>query len=1168
MKKNRSSDSFLSYQIIRRKLLLRMKLIAILICIIGLTGSFASYSQQTKLSLNVKNTSVKDVLKMIEDQSDFSFMYNASRINIYREIDLNIEKNSMEETLKKIFENENVSYKIIGRNIIISSNSETNEFSSVEQQQKTIIGKVRDNGGVALPGVSVIIKGTSRGVITNSEGTFSISNVQDNATLVFSFVGMRPKEIPVAGKSAIEVVLEEDMIGVDEVVVVGYGTVKKVNLTGAVDHVSSKELVNRPIKDVAQGLKGIIPNLNIIESSGAPDATTKINIRGFTGMNSQASPLILVDGTPQDINQINPEDVESVSVLKDAASSAIYGSRAPYGVILITTKSGKAGKMNINFSSNVSFAEVVGLPKGVSSVEFANAWNEAFVNARQAPYYSKETLDKMQDYLDGTSNINAAIDAGNGRWGAWDKFQFGNTDWQKEGYRRWQVSQKHTASFSGGLPDGKLNYYASMGWNQTQGIMNKMLTDKYNRYNTTLKLTSKVNKWMNLSLNTKYSRQASDRPNWGTGDYSYTEQLGGRVWPTVPFYNPDGTMPYNNPILRLKLNGNTIDNNDDIWTTGAVDLTPLKGLKVTGTYTWNVHSEDYFRPNKHITAITDYTDENGKYWHYEWAYQNYPNNLTRRYNKDTYHQVELYANYDISVKNHNLSFLAGYQEELKNYSLLSGYKTALITEDVISISTAIGDSPSVDDDLSQWATRGYFGRFKYNYNEKYFIEFNGRYDASSRFPKNNRWAFFPSVSAAYNITKENFWNFDKINLFKLRGNIGELGNGTQNVGTYAYIPSMLITAKTGNVIGGTRVPSVSMPGLVSTDITWEKPRVIGFGLDLGALNNRLTVSYDWYQRTTYDQFGVAEELPEVLGTTPPVRNNAVSETRGWELSLGWQDHFKLAGKLFNWSSHFVLSDYIGYVVRYENQSGNRNDIWTRGERFGNIYGYEADQLAQSSTDFVNNGTSLHRLYNSYWFPGDLIYKDLDGNGMIDGGTSTWYNHGDQKLLGNSSPRYTYGIGLSADWNGFDLRMNFEGVGKQDLWFDGMFYQGLDRGGSMWFSTFNENSMDYWRPDNTGSFFPRPYMSGEYGSKFQVDSRYLTNGAYLRFKTLQLGYTLSKNQIMNKLSIQNLRIYSTVENVGLLINKSHVKIDPLLVRNSGGRTYPPQRTFSIGLNLTF
>jgi TonB-linked SusC/RagA family outer membrane protein len=824
--------------------------------------------------------------------------------------------------------------------------------------------------------------------------------------------------------------------------------------------------------------------------------------------------------------------------------------------------------MNINFSSNVSFSEVIGLPEGANSVEFANAWNDAFVNARQAPYYSQETLDKMKAFLDGTSKINAAIDVGNGRWGAWDKYQFGNTDWEKEGYRRWQVNQKHTVSFNGGLPGGKLNYYASVGWNQDKGIMNKMLDDKYNRYNATLKLTSKINKWINVSLNSRYSRQASDRPNWGTGDYAYTEQLGGRVWPVVPFYNPDGTMPYNNPILRAKLNGNTIDNNDDMWTTGGIELTPIKGLRINGTYTWNVHSEDYYRPNKHITAITDYTDENGKYWYYEWAYQNYPNNVTKRFNKDTYHQSEVYANYDLSIKKHNLTFLAGYQEELKNYSLLYGYKTTLITEDVISISTAIGDSPSVDDDLSQWANCGYFGRFKYNYNEKYLFEFNGRYDASSRFPADTRWAFFPSASVAYNITKENFWKFDKINLLKLRANIGKLGNGSQNVGTYAYIPSMSISAKTSNVLGGVRVPAVSMPGLVSADLTWEKPRVVGFGVDLEAFYNRFSATYDWYQRTTFDQFGQTEELPEVLGASPPVKNNAVSETRGWELSLGWRGQFKVVGKPLNWSAHFVLSDYIGYVVSYENRSGNRSGTWTKGERFGDIYGYKVDKIAQSSDDFINGGASLHRLYNSYWFPGDLVYKDLDGNGMIDSGTSTWYNHGDLTRLGNSSPRYTYGLNLTADWNGFDLRMNFEGVGKQDIWFEGLFYQGIDRGASMWFSTFNKNSLDFWSPDNTDAFFPRPYMSSEYGSKFQVDDRYLTNGAYLRFKTLQWGYTLQQNRILTKLSVRNLRIYATAENIALMINKSHVKIDPLLVRNSGGRTYPPQRTFSLGLNVTF
>ncbi|AWW32199.1 hypothetical protein DN752_19785 [Echinicola strongylocentroti] len=1027
----------------------------------------------------------------------------------------------------------------------------------------TVSGTVVDENNLPLPGVTILVEGSGKGTVTDLDGKYQIT-VPEGTQLTFSFIGYTKQKVAVGGRNIVDVTLEEDAKALEEVVVIGYQEVKKENLTGAVDQVTSEVLSDRPIRDLGQGLKGLIPNLNIGLTSGAPNSTADFNIRGFTGMNSKGAPLILVDGVAQDINTVNPEDVASISVLKDAASSAIYGSRAPHGVVLITTKSGKAGEMQINISSNVSFSQRIGLPEGINSVEFANAWNDAFVNAQQAPYHSEETIAKMQAYLDGTSDINAAIDVGNGRWGAWGDFQFGNTQWQDAAYRDWQVNQKHTVSFSGGAEDDKLNYYASIGWNQNQGIMHEMLTDQFNRYNATLKLSTKVNDWLGLSLNNRYSRSVSDRPSYGSGDYGFTEMVGGRVWPTVPFYNPDGNMPYNNPIFRYMEEGNALDTKDDFWTTASIDLTPVKGLLIKGSYSFNTYSRDYSKAHNHITAITDYTDEEGTYWYNEWAYQNYPNSYESRFNRENYSQIDLYANYDLSINDHSFSAIVGYQQELKQLKSLYGYKTNLITEDIPSLSTAIGEAPSVDDDLSHWSTRGYFGRLKYNYKEKYLIEFNGRYDASSRFPTDTRWAFFPSVSAAYNIANEDFWSVEQIGLLKIRGSYGELGN--QNVSNYAYLPTMGVTAKTQNVLGGSRVPAVRIPGLVSPDITWEKPRTLDIGIDIMAFNDRFSITYDWYQRTIYDQIGVAEELPEVLGTSAPQRNNAVSETRGWELSLGWRDNAILAGKGLNWGARFIVSDYIGYVVDYENASGSMNGTWTPGERFGDIYGYKVDGIASSSADFTNNA-SLHRLYSDYWFPGDLVYQDLDGNGMVGNGTDSWYNKGDLVKLGNSSPRYTYGVTLTADWNGFDMRMNFEGVAKQDLWFSGLYYQGIDTGGSMWFSTFMKHSLDYWTPENTGAYFPRPYMSSQYGGKLKTNDQMLTNAAYLRFRTLQMGYTFPR-VMMNKLFIKKLRVFTSIENVGLLMNKSHVKIDPMLLNNSGGRTYPPQRTFSVGLNLTF
>ena len=1067
----------------QRKLMLRMKATMMILMLVVSISYGNNSNAQSKVSIKVKNATLIELLEQIENQSNVGFVFDTKELDLEKRYSINQSNIHVIDLLDNILEKDKYLLREVGDNIIIKKLLIAPTSESQNQQKHTVTGKVTDTTGEPLPGVNVyeMIR-PQNGVITGIDGNYTINLSSEDAILVFSFIGYEAQEINISGRSTINITLMEETTGLDEVIVVGYGTQKKVNMTGAVDQIQGDALENRPIKSISQGLKGIIPNLNITETSGAPNSNASFNIRGFTGLDEdgdpvKGSPLVLVDGVAMDMNLINPEDVASISVLKDAAASAIYGSRAPYGVILITTKKGQSGKMRVNVSSNISFSQVVGLPESVNSYEFAQAWNDAHKNARKGAYYSDETLEILKDVVDGKIKDASRIDPGAGRWGAYGDYQLGNTNWQDAAYRDWSVNQKHTISFSGGLEDNKLNYYASMGWNENQGIMHESITDKYNRYNTVLKLSSQVTDWLQLSLDNKYSRGIADRPGYGS-DYYYTELVGGRTWPTVPFYNPDGNMPYSNPVFRFKEGGNYKDYVDDFWTTAAFDLTPLKGLKIHGAYSWNVYSRDYTEPSLNITAITDWTDEDGKYWYHEWYYAQHPNSIFKRFYKNTYHQVDLYANYDFKIgADHNFTIIAGYNEELKKYHYLQGSKTQLVTEDLPTISTAIGESPSVDDALSHWATRGYFSRLAYNYKEKIMLEFNGRYDASSRFPEDQRWEFFPSFSAGYNIAKENFWPVEQVSMFKIRGSYGKLGNQSA-YGLYPYLPTMSINAKTQNVLGGNRVPSVERPGLVSSDITWEKPETIDFGFDLAAFNNRLNVTYDWYQRTVYDQLGTAEQLPEVLGISVPQKNDAVTETRGWELSIGWKDRATLANKTLNWGVRAIVSDFIGYVVEYDNQTGSRG-VWTPGERFGDIYGYRIDKRANSSSDF-SNGPSHHRLHSDYWYPGDLVYKDLDGDGKVDSGNGSFYNLGDLEVIGNTSPRYSYGFNINADWNGFDLLMNFEGVGKQDLWFNGLYYQGVT--GSIWWSTLMKHSLDYYSVDNKDAFFPRPYMSSESGRK--------------------------------------------------------------------------------------
>jgi len=1166
MKKNRIVPWQLEYDCLKIFRIMKISLLMFILC--GLSVSAASYSQEKQVTISVKDATLLDIFDKIEKTTDFGFLINDDQIDLSKKYSLNVKDGNITELLNQLLDKKEYKYSIIENNVVITKLSArtAGKDNRMVQQQLVIKGLVTDKTGEPLPGVNVYEKSKPQnGVITGINGTYTINVDSPDDVLMFSYIGFETQSINVAGRSSINITLVEEATGLDEVVVVGYGTQKKVNLTGSVAQVNSEVLENRPVKDVGAALKGVMPGLNIETNSGAPDATASFNIRGFTGLNKKASPLILVDGVEQDINQINPEDVASVSILKDAAASAIYGSRAPYGVILITTKKGKEGKMQINVSSNVSFSDIVGIPESLNSLDFANSFNEAYRNGRNPNRFDDETIQRIKDYQAGkitTTNVILDPSNPNSQWGVWWMAN-ANVDWMKESFKT-AVNQKHTVSFSGGLEGGKLNYYASMGYSGNNGQLAQGTVDKYARYNTVLKLDSKVNDWLGLSLNTRYSRREADRPNSAHGEsWQFDRVL--RMWPSLPLKNPDGNIPFMSPFLDMLGQGNYIQKSDDIWVTGGIELTPLKGLTIKGNYSWNTHARDRFNPLYTVIQLTDWTDpETNQSYYHERVQRNGTNSISKIFNHDSYHQAEMYANYEYTLANHNFGITGGYQQELKNYSSISGSKTNLITEDIPSFSTAIGENPSLGDALSHWSTRGYFARITYNYNGIYLVEFNGRYDGSSRFPEATRDEFFPSVSVGYNIAKENFWNIDQINLFKLRGSYGELGD--QNVSNYLYLPSMDFVTKTGNVLGGSRVNEIRMPGLVSPNITWEKPRVIDLGFDIAALDNRLSITYDWYQRTTYDQLGPAETLPETLGASVPRTNNAVTETRGWDMSVTWRNQFQVAGKPFSYDATVTVSDYIGYVVDYDNETGAYSGNWTPGEVFGDIYGYKVDKVAQSSGDYTN-GPSHHRINSNHWYPGDLVYQDLDGDGKIDGGATghNWYSKGDLTVIGNSSPRYIYGIMLGADWNGFDIRMNFEGVGKRDVMRTGALFQGMQNG-SIWNSTLHKHSSDYWTPDNRDAFYTRPYIYGPGSEKNYINNdRFLSNGAYLRFSTLSLGYTFS-NRVTELLSMQKLKLYATVENVGLLINKSHTKLDPIFLNNS--YTYPPQRTISLGANITF
>jgi len=1110
--------------------------------------SASVYSQATKLSLDLRNSTVLEVLNEIENQSEFHFAYSSKLIDLNRKVSVVVNDKSIEKTLQTIFKGTNVKYVVSDRHIMLYPKDM--EASESLAQQKTVSGKVTDENGESLPGVTVVVKGTTNGTITNMDGEYTISNVPEGSVLEFTFIGLKSQEIVVGTQSTIDVTMLEETVGLDEVVVIGYGTQKKVNLTSAVQMVDTKDLENRPVKSVTEMLSASVPGLNVKTTSGAPNAESSLNIRGFTGFNSSGSPLVLVDGVPQDIDLVNPNDVESISVLKDAAASAIYGSRAPNGVVLITTKSGKKGrKMQIDFSADMIVSSPIGLPDAANSDITAIFRNNRRYNTLRSALWSDEAIDRMTQYINGEiSTTNIILPSG--KYGGVYEYN-ANTDHYDTAFRDHVFNQKYNVSINGGSE--RTTYYASIGYIDNEGVYDSSV-DWAKKYSALMKVNTDITDWLSVGVSSKYGRQRSSRPtiwNKGQNDGSLFDGLG--FITSLPDYDDNGSPNEFSVAANLSgLSGSYNNTVDDLWLSGQFEFKPLKGFSIKGDYTWNTwHSFD-----NNTQLVFNSWDADGT----EKPSRRSPaiDKITETSKNKYYHNINLVATYNLNVNKHDLTLLVGYNEEENNFNSLTGSNSLFYTQSIPSLSTSYGDSPSVDDAIYAWATQGYFGRMSYNYKETYLLDVNMRYDASSKYSPDTRWAFFPSVSAGYNVAREDFWPLkDQVNMFKVKASWGKLGNNTGS--NYAYLPTMGTNSQTPVILDGGRLPYVTMPGIISDDLTWTKPRTIGFGVEAAALKNRLKAEYDWFQRTVYDQQGPAEQYSEVLGTSAPKRNNAVSETRGWEMSVSWSDKaFNIKGSPINYSVRAGVSDYIGYVVEYEsNESGTRSG-WTPGQVFGELYGWTSLGIAQSAEDFQTNP-----LYRTSWFyPGDILYADTNGDGLVNNGQgSYWYSEGDRKLLGYTYPRYKYNIALNASWKGFSVSALFDGVGKQKVYSRRKFVIGTKN-----YYTEEQADRGYWSLNNTDAFFPRAYdyNLNQIFERYTND-QYAINLAHLRIKNVNLSYKVPAS-IASKLKLRSLIVSVSGENLGMVYYKSWAKeYDPIQYEKDF-QTYPPSRIFSLGIKV--
>ncbi|MDP9079998.1 MAG: TonB-dependent receptor [Bacteroidota bacterium] len=1139
-----------------------MKLTVILILFFNVNVIANVYSQTT-VTLNLKSADFKAVVSAIQKQSVYHFVYSETRLPAITKIDINVQNEEVPQFVAKLLANSGYKITELPNHLIVISASDDdliiNKFT----------GKVTDEKGQPLPGASVKVKGAKTGTTTDVNGVFSL-DVPDNTLLVISFLGYEDKEVAITGNAPVLITLVPSDKSLNEVVVVGYGTQKKVNLTGAIATVGADKLDSRPMVNLGDGLEGLIPNLNINLNSGQPGTKASFNIRGLTTLApgtttvTSTAPLILVDGVSRDPNLIDPNDVESVTVLKDAASAAIYGSRAANGVMLITTKSGKKGPARINYSGAYTLSRPTQLYDQVNSLEYITMFNAANRSGQASggyttsPFTTQDSTMAAAYFNDPAHNPSGYPDPGNP-----NKYRYvGNTDWPKVLYPGWKPQQQHNLSLSGGQES--TTYTAGMGYYRQDGL-EESAKQVFQRYTPSLKINTDVNKWLTFNLNMSLTHVDNDQPaatRIGQGGPANGGWLTSGEPPVMPVMNPDGNGHfagqgnYTNPFAVNALSGRDIDNQNDFWSTAKIILKPVKHVTAVADYTWNKFTE-FDKAN--LIPYNEYGVDGTFLDVFPWTN---PSQVSENRQNNTYNALNAYATYENTfAKKHYFKALIGYNQEYYHYQLSNSLAKNLIDPNLPAIGVNNDSKPTVGGTETESALVGTFSRLNYIYDNRYLLELNARYDGTSRFQPNSRYSFSPSISAGWNISNESFMKDLKntVNELKLRASYGQLPDQLTPPGQissaaqYPYIATM--PAGTVNyLINGQPGITVGTPALISPTFTWEKVQTRNFGLDYSFLNERLNGSFDYFITNTNDILVTSQQLPAVLGTATPPSNSASLRSSGWEISLNWRD--KVLDNKLSYSATLSLSNNANtQVTKYNGNPTNSLNDFRVGEHLGDQWGfvnngfYKTDAEAQS----VDNSA----LAGYKWLAGDIKYKDLNGDGKINYGNNTTGNPGDQKLIGNSTPHYQFGLNLTASYANFDFTTFLQGVLQHRFYpNDYTFYAFRDDE----YSIPAKISTDYWTPQNPNAFFPRIRFAG--GGNEQEQDKYLLNAAYARIKQITFGYSLPK-RVAGTLKIQRLRVYITGQNL-FTITSLDKDYDPEIV---GFNTYPLNKSISFGLQAT-
>jgi len=1209
----------------------------LLLSFLGFVLLMNAYTQNAgNISVNISNQTLKEFFAIIEQKYPYTFMYNNAEINDKQLISVKETNVTLNELLNEVFSGRGILYEIQGKQILLKSA----QSKDVPSNKRTITGKVFDSSGEALIGVTVSVKGnTAIGTVTDVDGKYSLSDVPENATIVFDYIGLKPQEIADKGRTQIDVKMEEDAVKLQETVVIGYGTQRKANLTGAVSTVDvDKSLVAKSFTDIGKGLQGTVPGLQVTYSNGGITSSPTFQIRGLNSINGGNNPLIVVDGiVTDDITSIAPNDIASISVLKDAASTAIFGARAIGGVIMITTKSGqKNTKFTVNYTNNFSWGNPTVIPSfpdplvelpmenaamiraGSPSFDFwgadVNDMITGITNWKQN-YAGKESSNNMILGQDFSAVPNGAITF----YRLWDPVKI---------MYQTMPAQNHNINFSGGTD--KISYYVSGSYAYNEGLL-KPNPQKVNTYNITANVNADATKWLNIQAKITDRQYNFNGPNVNSAyvgsDVLYSMWRWGAYVPYGTYTDPSSGKDYywDSPLGWLKNAGTSTSQNNTVtsnfsatikftsWLNLHSDFSYIYGSTLANNYDGITPMYDFWGTPWTGSPVTKGTVMGNLYVTAN-SSPNSTNGLGDFYQTTFTTQItsNSYMTFDKKFGPHSLKAVIGLNAEKGEVKKFNGGGfnltdpsrgeiAFLLNTDPYNATQrqlygGVGAAPIADltrypeigGDHTWWSVAGYFGRINYDYNNKYLLELNARYDGSSVFPVNGRWAFFPSASAGWRITEESFMKDVKkvISDWKIRASYGSLGN--QYIGNNGFLPTMNPGVNSWLTQSSSFLSITTQPANIPASLTWERVNDLDLGTDMRFLNNNLGLTFDWYRKDNVGMLTESVEVPAVFGNNPATTNNGSMRTDGWELGLDY--HYRLHNGIQLYANA-ALSNYVSKILKYTGNDGKLLNDYYVGQTIGTIWGFKTVGYFKDADDVANSPSQVGLQTGTFVFgPGDIKYADLNGDGKIDAGTGnypTLTDHGDLTKIGNTTPRYQYSFRLGGDWKGVDLDAYFQGVGSCQMWATGNVpIPGYGGNGQ-----FLGNQMDYWTPDNPNAQWPVPYygnqlstIQGESGSKgwalsagvsgnnFYPQTKYLLNMAYLRLKTLSIGYTLPA-QLTEKLEVSKFRIY--VEGMNLLTSwANQIPIDPEVTSGAAtaaayyGVTYPFNKTYSFGVQITF